>query len=253
MSRALVIKGANFEENRVAQVTLSEKSCTGVAFDSTSYTVNSMSTPTVPIITKTPADTTDELTLTVADTSVARVENGGIYAVGFGTTTITATCGSATATATVVVSSIEFVMEKIRGGHVTAATTWGDVNPLQYTSSQYYDCFVAEKTTPRTTPDGISGESTIAVIMIPDGTNKIRIESDTASNWSVMMRYASTDSTLNYGGEYYAKFVDSIQEYASGLYAEFTDIPSGADSFAIDKATINTDYIMRAIFYPAGT
>lgn len=254
MSRALVIKGANFETNRVAHVNFSGVPCTAVAFNSATYNVDSMSVGTEMVITKTPADTTDEAVFSVSDSTVARVEGNMLYAVGFGTATVTVTCGSATATATITVSSITFTPEKLNG-RIQALSSWGDVNPLQYTANSSYDAFARSSSdVPVTAPERITGDIKPCVILIPANTYKIRIESPTKTNWQITVRYTTTDSNLSYGGIYYAKFISSktyLVPSTSANYTEFTDIPSGADSFAFETGHMNDDYIMNVIFTPA--
>lgn len=249
MSRALVIKGANFESNRVAHVTFSGIPCTGIVFDDSEYSPTSTTVGTEISVTKTPVDTTDEVTFSVADTSVARVLDGKVYAVGFGTTTITATCGSATATASVAVASIEVETIKLPG-NISAVTSWGEENPLKYTASSYYDGFAVGKTTPASTPDAITGIADTAVIVMPSGTTKIKIES-TDSNWQINLRYTTTNSTLHYGDSYYAKYLESASKATSGYYVEVTDMPASADSFAFARAHVDSDYTMKVTFTAA--
>lgn len=253
MSRALVIKGANFETNRVAHVNFSGVPCTAVAFNSATYNVDSMYVGTEMVITKTPADTTDEVVFSVSDSSVARVEGNMLYAVGFGTATVTVTCGSATATATVTVSSIIFTPEK-RNARITTTTSWGDVNPIMCSSNSDYDGFVRHLDSTSTLPERLTGSDYPGAILIPANTCKIKIESPTLANWAITVRYGSTDSTLTYGEMHYAKFVSS-QQYivpsTAAKYVEITDIPSGADCFAFEKTHDASDYIMNVIFTPA--
>ena len=106
MSKALVIKGANFSANKVTTITFTEsKPCTGITLDKASVSVNYGSTDTL-VATITPADATDVVSWASSDTSVATVSNGTVTAIKAGTATITATCGNFSATCTVTVSAI---------------------------------------------------------------------------------------------------------------------------------------------------
>ena len=251
MSRALVIKGADFELNRVAQVNFTDVPCTAIEFTEESYNVTSMSVPTVPEFVKTPASTSDAVVLSVADTNVAKVVNGGLYAVGFGTTTVTAICGNATATATIVVSSIEVIAKRLEGVSIQDVSSWGSSNPLRYTVDALSDSYCVDKVTPLSTPDGIYNNEEIAVIKIPTGTTKIRLESN-KTNWSCIVRYATTESTLHIGDVYYAKFISNVTKYVpdqSANYVNITDMPSNANAFVIDKTHSSAvEWGMKAIF-----
>ena len=113
MSRALIIKGANFSANAVEKITISDPvPCTGITLSEDSISLNTIGgtqtiTPTV-----TPNDCTDNVIWTSSDDTVATVNNGVVTAVGIGTATITATCGSFSDTCSVAVENI------------TATTKW---------------------------------------------------------------------------------------------------------------------------------
>lgn len=256
MGRALVIKGANFESNRVARVVFSGVPCTAVSFNEDSYNVSSMTSGLALGITKTPTDTTDEAVFTVADTTVARVENGMLYAVGFGTTTVTVTCGSATDTVTVIVSAIEMVIPRMAGKRVAQYTTFeGDDKPLSIETNASYDAYVAQKTTGPTVPDTILKEdSKYAIIKIPSGTNGVTFEFNTTA-WFGNMRFATTDSSIEDFGIHYAKYISNLQVAAASssktAVVNANSIPNGANGFAFEKATNDNDTELKLTFTPA--
>lgn len=99
MSKALVIKGANFATNKVETVTLGETvPCTGIELSQSTIEFTAYSSTELSA-TLTPANTTDTLTWASSDTDVATVSGSGVVTcVGVGTATITATCGEQTAT-----------------------------------------------------------------------------------------------------------------------------------------------------------
>lgn len=252
MSRALVIKGANFEANRVSQINFDvEKPCTAVEFTEDSYSPSSIETPLPVSVVKTPANTTDELMLTIADESVAKIQNGGIVAVGFGTTTITATCGNATATVEVNVSSLVYSPTIVKEKRIQQAgsSAWpGTIQPLQMSSGSSYDAFVG------TDPDNakhnkIATADGYSVMMIPAGSLRVKIKVITRTGWSLNMRYASTVNTASASNNY-AGFVETAQVIDRDSHGQMTvSIPSGADSFAAEIGHNSSEYSVEFTFY----
>ena len=99
MSKALVIKGANFLANRIEQITISDPiPCTGISLSQESLTFDSIGATTTLSATLTPTDTTEALTWVSSNEDVATVTNGIVVCVGVGSATITATCGTFNAT-----------------------------------------------------------------------------------------------------------------------------------------------------------
>ena len=85
--------------------TTPDLSCTNITLGTSKVEFSSVGSTWKLNVTAEPANTTDTLVFTSADTKVATVDNTGkIVAVGEGTTTITASCGSMSAKCTVTVS-----------------------------------------------------------------------------------------------------------------------------------------------------
>lgn len=103
MSKAIVIKGANFAANKVATITFSDIPCTGISFDEESYSVTELGNVDVGY-TVTPSDTTDVVEFESSNSDIVQVVNGNLIAVGVGDCVITATCGSHSATANITVT-----------------------------------------------------------------------------------------------------------------------------------------------------
>ncbi len=128
MSRALIIKGANFSANAVEKITISDPvPCTGITLSESSISLNTIGgtqtiTPTV-----TPNDCTDNVIWTSSDDAVATVTNGVVTAVGIGTATITATCGSFSDTCSVAVENITATTKWLVGFCAPAANTGASV------------------------------------------------------------------------------------------------------------------------------
>lgn len=104
MSRALVIKGANFAENKLTTISfVHDTPCTGITLLSDAINISSL-TPVTVEYTVTPTNTTDAVIWTSSDETVAIVANGTITPVGVGTAVITATCGNYSDTVSVSVT-----------------------------------------------------------------------------------------------------------------------------------------------------
>lgn len=103
MSKALVIKGADFSINALEQITIEDNvPCTALALSISAQSVEYAGDTLAITASKTPADTTDVLTYSSSEPRIATVDNNGVVTVhGIGTATITATCGEITATVTV--------------------------------------------------------------------------------------------------------------------------------------------------------
>lgn len=108
MAKALVIKGANFSENKVAKITIAERApCTGIVLNKSTLTLDDVDMTETLIASVTPYDCTDAIVWTSSDDSIASVTSGGIVtAKTIGTATITATCGSFSATCDVDISVV---------------------------------------------------------------------------------------------------------------------------------------------------
>lgn len=111
MAKTLVIKGANFSENKIETVTFEETiPCTGISISEQSASVDFGDNYTV-LVTVTPVDTTDSIIWNSNNENFS-VSNGVVTVNGVGEATITATCGehsaSMTLTATATFDSDDF-------------------------------------------------------------------------------------------------------------------------------------------------
>lgn len=108
MAKALVIKGANFSENKVAKITIAERvPCTGITLSKSALSFDDVDISETLIASVTPYDCTDAIVWASSDDSVASVNSSGIVtAKTIGTATITASCGSYSATCVVDINVI---------------------------------------------------------------------------------------------------------------------------------------------------
>lgn len=113
MGKALVLKGVNFEVNKLATVELSDAiPCMGISLSPDTISFSAIGATQQINATLTPADTTDDLMWTSSDANVATVSDSGLVTcIGIGTATITAVCGEQTETCAVTVSSITIDMD----------------------------------------------------------------------------------------------------------------------------------------------
>lgn len=100
MSKALVIKNADFSTNALEQITIEENiPCTALSASISAQSVEYVGDTVTITVTKTPVNATDVLQFASSDERIAKVNNSGIVTIiGIGTATITITCGTATAT-----------------------------------------------------------------------------------------------------------------------------------------------------------
>ena len=109
MSKALVIKNADFSVNKLDTITFNnDVPCTGITLNQQTATVEDT---LMLVATQTPASTTDVIRWSSSNPNVATVSGGIVTAVGNGTAVITATCGSQSAFCEITVA-IPFELSK---------------------------------------------------------------------------------------------------------------------------------------------
>ena len=107
MSIALVIPDTDFSENSIEQIVVSEPvPCTGITLDKSSAEISGLDSVLSLVAAVTPINTSDTISWSSSDDTVATVNNGAVTAVGLGSAVITATCGNYSATCTVTVRVI---------------------------------------------------------------------------------------------------------------------------------------------------
>lgn len=110
MAKTLIIKGADFEANKLDTVYFGEIPCTGISLAGTASISGLDKTATL-VPTLTPENTTDAVTWSSSDPDIVSVVGGVVTSHRPGTATITATCGQYSASCAVTVS-IEIVAAK---------------------------------------------------------------------------------------------------------------------------------------------
>lgn len=174
MSKALIIKGADFSTNKVATITFGTVPCTAIALDESSLNIAIGGTEEL-TATLTPSNTTDTLSWASSDDTVASVANGVITAVGLGAAVITATCGQQTATCAVAIVGNMADGYKVSGyglaGTATQQSGNGQIYPDAFTSKGLIACETGTLKLARMS----SGDPQLYPFIFPTGTNKVRI------------------------------------------------------------------------------
>lgn len=116
MSKALVIKGANFLANKVETINLTEiVPCTGIAISKNSIAFTEIGATDTISVTVTPDNTTESVIWVSSNEDVATVSNGIVTCVGVGNATITVSCGTQIATCAVT-STVTMVLNDYDNG-----------------------------------------------------------------------------------------------------------------------------------------
>lgn len=107
MGIALIIPDTDFSENSIEQIVVSEPvPCTGITLDKSSAEISGLDSVLSLVAAVTPINTSDTISWSSSDDTVATVNSGTVTAVGLGSAVITATCGNYSATCTVTVRAI---------------------------------------------------------------------------------------------------------------------------------------------------
>ena len=130
MSKALVIRGADFSANKLDTISFDDGiPCTGISLNKSTILFTKWGETSQLIPTVTPSNTTYAVIWSSSDNSVATVSSGVVTVKGIGTATITARCGSysATCSVTAVVTFSESDLFKVRGyGAIAYSYTAGN-------------------------------------------------------------------------------------------------------------------------------
>ena len=236
MSKALVIKNADFSANKLTTIDFDEDiPCTGISFSTSSYSLTDY-TPVTISCTVVPNNTTDTVTWASSNTSVATVNNGVVTPVGIGSATITATCGLYSATATVNVN-IQYIVAyaapartKIYDETTPNIVTTGGGYTKQmtlYGSGAQASTYRSEKTS------GASAE--LYAIKFPANTSKIRFsitegKSSLLDSDGVRLVWTKDEWSGNSTFPYSIKPISQeLINFTSASTVE-KNVPSGADS-----------------------
>lgn len=173
MARTLIITNADFSVNKLTTVEFGDDiPCTGIELDKSVSSLNQIGGTDTITATVSPVDTTDSVIWSTSDADVATVVGGTVTAIGCGTATITATCGSFSATCTVTVVHIVELTRLIN-------TYLSKDDSKDYLTGGALDNYgIAYTTTGSKTISGSNGMSGRYPCPIPNGANNIVIETN---------------------------------------------------------------------------
>ena len=256
MAKTLIIKDVDFSVNKIVTVAFDAIPCTAIALNVNTLDMTSIGGTATLTATPTPENTTDSISWSSSDTSVATVVDGVVTAVSLGTATITVTCGNQTATCAVTVNNVKpsYVVvggfngrKSSDGGYVENVTTSTSLGKYAYVAEDNDDPNV--KTANRT-GNANEGDFRFVPIKIPAGATHVKITSNAYrdnARLTIQTRFMWFDSTqtTTYSGGVGAKCVDGVAggtswDQSEGAYSQTVAIPSvtGLDSVAL---TIFTD------------
>ena len=168
----------------------------------------------------------------------------------------TSTSSASGKTATVTVESLVFIPEFVEGKRIQQAgsSAWpGAIQPLQMSTSASYDAYVDtdpedSKHNKIATADGYS------VIIIPSGTQRMKLKVNGRTGFVASVRFASTVDTAT-SGSTYAGFVSSLQlvDRDSHGYVITSEIPSGANCFGGEVDHNSNNNGVEITFYNSAT
>ena len=255
MSKALIIPGADFSANRLTVIAFDAVPCTGISLSSNSQSFTAAGATATITATLTPANTTDVLSWSSSNNSVATVDGGVITSVGAGSATITATCGEQTATVSVsVVLDPAFIVvggfnARLGGGGVyNENTDHTGTNAGKYGIIVASDTDTSLKAWDRSGHGQYEGDYSFVPIKIPSGAKRITLKYVGTPSVSFKTRFLFCDSTQSPSGYSGVKCVDgkgNNQWDQSTAVTEYTaTIPdiSGLDSFGV--CVYMSDYIL---------
>lgn len=244
MSKALVIKNADFSTNKVETVTFNDVPCTGVSFASSYVTLSELGVATVSY-TLTPSNTTDEVSFETSDSSVLSVTGNALEVVGIGDCVLTIHCGSYSDQCAVTVDIIEdpaYIVGTIgtqtdsseNEGAIISGSSKRIVMAKEFADTDFTN-YIDMTSSPIP-----SGE--FAPIPIPANVQKIHIEANNlySGNNHMIVFFDDTDIRfIGSNGKYYTVYLEKqILPYtttsAQGTRIN-TDvvIPSGAKGYMI--------------------
>lgn len=256
MGIALIVKNANFEQNKVATVEFNDVQCTGLSIDSNAYTVTSPDTPVTVVATVTPNDCTDALIMAIADTSIATIENGIITPVGIGSTTLTVTCGTFTVTATVTVPYVDIALTRFGNYRLASANYGSGHDPLKTTANSDHDAYAApyEYTdVARAITNGASAPIGMVILAPANATSAEVHYPGNVGNYGYLLFANARTDPYNATQALYISKTQFFDYNTNGVSDSVMALPANCDAVAVEMNHSNTDGNMFVRFTKATT
>lgn len=254
MSKALVIKGANFALNKLTTVTLDDiVPCTGITLSDSTFVATAIGATKTLTATVVPSDTTEQVTWTSSNSNVATVTNGLVTIVGVGTATITATCGSQSATCSVS-ATVTMNLSSMTCGNGFGVTSTNLEQGKDYINANVNKPRQRTYYSPTNTLNGYELFVTLTTdydgmypIPLPPNASHAVLSVD--SNWS-LRNIVFANANEKYTASL-SNVRDACRAYSNIITASsvdlVTDIPAGANSFAIALMTASSSKNADAI------
>lgn len=249
MSKALVIKGVDFSENKLTTVTLlDDKSCVSIELDKTTLSLANLGTESTLVATVLPADTTDLISWSSSNSRVASVDSDGVVTVcGAGTATITATCGTKTATCIVTTTHTLAITKSLQKQIIKRGTDVDSTNSFiqaqAASDSSYYACgYQTNPLTKHIYQTSALFESVVYPVYFGHA-NKLTITAPNNIKVTVVITDSTKTSAINDMDQNAAKWLladaSPWDSAVSEGNREISNIPEDADSigFSFRKST----------------
>lgn len=251
MAKTLVVKGVNYASNALDQVIIDVVECTGINITETTISIVATGNTSTLTTTVTPADCTQPIVWSTSDSNVATVANGVVTAVGIGTATITATCGSYSDTCSVTVteSMNKSNLLKMSGAYISGnneTSAGGNGLTVINTSSSYANRGTLSSATGDKCVNGY-GSGYFYPYIMPKGTKRIKI-TDTGSSAikkQIILWYNHSEGTQVSGYEDYCACLGQTVVSSINTNPYIVDVPtyenlSEVDAFVIMFRTYKT-------------
>ena len=245
MSKALIIKGANFSANKITTITFNDAPCTGVSFDSDTFTASSLGAVSIPY-TVTPAGTSEAVTWVSSDSSVLSVSNGVLTVNGIGTCELTVQCGNYSDTCTVTVNIVETPTYIIGIKKIdNTATTGESYDGIRYAGSARTGVACVGLVSDGNFDTAINYENAafnpgdITALKIPENTAKIHIEAQGLyGSGNDFVYFVSMDDAFTYNDRIYAAILSTAEltpTMVNGVRKinEDVTVPTGASAYLL--------------------
>lgn len=249
MSKALVIKGANFASNKVETITLAGViPCTGISLSDASHVFTAIGATKTLTATVTPADTTESVIWSSSNTDCATVADGVITCVGVGSATITASCGEQTATCAITATAVidaNTALSAQDGYTHAGAELVNSKDYVSYGSSSksrmYLSPTVTESGYKALSGTDASPWNALYPIMIPHNAEKISVSAPSGLKNHVYITLLDSTSQPTYNvSSKGVKGITVSTDIKSTMEFDLTEY-TGYDSFVITLQTTGAD------------
>ena len=248
MSKALVIKNADFSANKVTTITFDEEiPCTGVEFNDSAVSVSSLGDASSIIgYTISPSNTTDMVRLTSSNPDVVHVgSNNSLEVVGIGTCTLTLECGSHSDTCAVTVDIYENPVFVVATQYIKTSSETG----LAYDGIRIDGASSARMATVGAMSDGNFSKALyhtnkrfdpgdVTAIKIPANTAKIHVEAQNLYGSGDVLFFINANESFSADDRIFIPIISSVELTAVNVGGnrqinQDVTVPAGATGYIL--------------------